>query len=295
VTNDELTNVAGDGEARALERTGASPEAIISHYDKGEDFFKLVLGPELIYSCALFEGDDDLAEAQRRKLDYHIEAASAANAKRVLDVGCGWGAMLRRLVDHAEVPNVVGLTLSPSQANWIRRQPRPGLEVVEQDWRDHKPTRRYDAIISVGAFEHFVQKGLDPAKKLDAYREFFNFCDRMLVAEGKVSLQTIAFSEPHEGHPLLEKTFPDSDLPLIWEPIAAAEGKFVLTTLRNDRDHYYRTLRVWEQNLMAHHAEAVELVGESTVADFRRYLRLSATGFRTGIVSLLRMSFQKKD
>ncbi len=117
----------------------------------------------------------------------------------------------------------------------------------------------------------------------------------MLVAEGKVSLQTIAFSEPHEGHPLLEKTFPDSDLPLIWEPIAAAEGKFVLTTLRNDRDHYYRTLRLWEQNLLAHYAEAIELVGESTVADFRGYLRLSAAGFRTGIVSLLRMSFQKKD
>jgi cyclopropane-fatty-acyl-phospholipid synthase len=68
----------------------------------------------------------------------------------------------------------------------------------------------------------------------------------------------------------------------------------VLTTLRNDRDHYYRTLRVWEQNLLAHYAEAIELVGESTVADFRRYLRICATGFRTGIVSLLRMSFQKK-
>jgi cyclopropane-fatty-acyl-phospholipid synthase len=64
------------------------------------------------------------------------------------------------------VRKVVGLTLSPSQANWIRRQPRPGLEVVEQDWRDHKPNQRYDAIISVGSFEHFVQKGLDPVKKL---------------------------------------------------------------------------------------------------------------------------------
>src|SRR5882724_2662476 len=152
--NDEITNVAAESKAPDSERTGASPEAIISHYDKGEDFFELVLGPELIYSCALFEGDDDLAAAQRRKLDDHIEAANAASAKRVLDVGCGWGAMLRRLVDHAKVPHVVGLTLSPSQANWIRRQPRPGLEVVEQDWRDHKPTRRYDAIISVGAFEH---------------------------------------------------------------------------------------------------------------------------------------------
>src|ERR1700724_308292 len=131
--NDKITDVAGDGKAAAAERMGASPEAIISHYDKGEEFFKLVLGPELIYSCALFEGDDDLAQAQRRKLDYHIEAVNAANAKRVLDVGWGWGAMLRRLVDHAEVPHVVGLTLSPSQANWLRRQSRPGLEVVEQE------------------------------------------------------------------------------------------------------------------------------------------------------------------
>jgi cyclopropane-fatty-acyl-phospholipid synthase len=67
------------------------------------------------------------------------------------------------------------------------------------DWRDHKPTRRYDAIISVGAFEHFVQKGLDPAKKLDAYREFFNFCDRMLVAEGKVSLLLQRTAGPYSG------------------------------------------------------------------------------------------------
>src|SRR5258708_36694996 len=101
--NDEITNVAADSKALDLERTGASPEAIISHYDKGEDFFELVLGPELIYSCALFEGADDLAEAQRRKLDYHIGAPNAANAKPVPEVGGGRGAMRPRIPEHAQV------------------------------------------------------------------------------------------------------------------------------------------------------------------------------------------------
>jgi cyclopropane-fatty-acyl-phospholipid synthase len=292
--DDELTNAAADCGPEVSGRTGASPDAIISHYDKGEDFFGLILGPELIYSCALFEGDDDLASGQLRKLDYHIKSAGASNVARVLDIGCGWGAMLRRLVDQAGVANAVGLTLSPSQARWIRDHPRSGLSVVEQDWRDHKPDQRYDAIVSIGAFEHFVQKGLDPPRKLDAYREFFAFCDRVLVTGGRMSLQTIAYSERHKVHPLLEKTFPESDLPLAWEPIAAAEGRFELMGLRNDRDDYYQTLQLWEQNLLKQRAQAVSLVGEATVAEFHRYLRLSAMGFRMGMVSLLRMSFLKK-
>ena len=108
-------------------RTGASPAAIISHYDMGEEFFQLVLDPDLVYSCALFEAGDSLWDAQRRKLDHHIQASGAATAKRVLDIGCGWGALLRRLSDHWGVENAVGLTLSPSQANFIRRMPRKGL------------------------------------------------------------------------------------------------------------------------------------------------------------------------
>lgn len=280
--------------ARPAERTGASPEAIMSHYDMGNDFFRLVLDPEMIYSCALFRGDDDLATAQLHKLDHHIEASGAAHTARVLDIGCGWGAMLRRLVGHAGVAHAVGLTLSPSQARWIRDGNNPKIEVLEQDWRDHRPDRRYDAIISVGAFEHFVQKGLDPKVKLDAYREFFAYSDRVLAIGGKLSLQTIAYSERTRVQPLLDKTFPDSDLPLEWEPIAAAEGTFSLIAARNDANDYYRTLVLWEQNLLANYDKAVALVGKERTDEFRRYLRMSAVGFRGGMVSLMRYSFQKK-
>lgn len=290
---DKETNSAA---GQAAERTGASPDAIMSHYDRGEDFFSLVLDPEMVYSAALFdgEGDKDLAAAQFRKLDHHITSARASNVDRVLDIGCGWGAMLRRLVGHAGVKSATGLTLSSSQARWIRDHAGPGIEVREEDWRDHKPAQRYDAIISIGAFEHFVHKGLDPARKLDAYRDFFAFCDRVLVPNGRVSLQTIAYSEPFSSPPLIEKTFPDSELPLTWEPIAAAQGRFELMELRNDRDDYYRTLRLWEQNLLTNRARAVELEGEPAVVEFQQYLRTSAFAFRTGITSLLRMSFLKK-
>jgi cyclopropane-fatty-acyl-phospholipid synthase len=277
-------------------RAGASPDAIMAHYDTGNEFFRLWIGPELIYSCALFEDGDDLAAAQLRKLDHHIEAAGAAGASRVLEIGCGWGALMRRLVTRFGVKRVVGLTLSPSQARWINENPTPGVEVRIEDWRDHQSEQPYDAVISVAAFEAFVHRGMAPADKLQAYREFFDFCYRMLADEGRLSIQTIAYVKPSTYVPALitDKIFPESELPLIWEPIAAAEEKFELLALRNDSDHYYRTLRIWDNNLAACHDQARALVGEATVKDFRQYLRNSASGFKRGHICLLRMSFLKR-
>lgn len=275
---------------------GASPDAIRAHYDVGEDFFRLWLGPEMVYSAALFEGDDDLASAQVRKLDHHIDAAGARGARRVLDVGCGWGALLRRLVEHAGVTEAVGLTLSSSQAAWIGRTPSAGIVVREESWRDRKPEAPYDAIISIGAFEHFAGPGLAPHEKLAAYREFFDFCRGALKDGGRLSLQTIAFVASDGAMPrfFAEEIFPETEPPRIWEPAAAAEDTFELVALRNDREHYERTLRLWQRTLAARHDEAVALVGEEAVARFHRYLKVSAMAFKIGTICLLRMSFVKR-
>jgi cyclopropane-fatty-acyl-phospholipid synthase len=280
----------------ANDRFGASPEAIRAHYDLGEEFFQLCIGPELIYSCAMFDEVNDLAGAQLRKLDFHIDAARATGARRVLDVGCGWGALLDRLVTHAGVATAVGLTLSPAQAQWIRRRPRREIEVLEEDWRDHNPSQPYNSVISIGAFEHFVHKGLDETQRLEAYREFFAFCERVLVAGGRLSLQTIAYTAPPgKLDPFIsEKIFHESELPLAWEPIRAAEGRFDLIALRNDAEHYIKTLGCWQRNLKKRQPEAVALVGESTTAEFMHYLRLAAAAFKLDVVCLLRMSFVKR-
>ncbi len=89
-----------------------------------------------------------------------------------------------------------GSPSAPLRRVWIRRDPRPGIEVREENWRDHRPDQPYDAIISIGAFEHFVHPGMGGAEKLEAYREFFAWCDGVLVPGGRLSLQTIAYPAP---------------------------------------------------------------------------------------------------
>src|SRR5262249_31040152 len=111
----------------AKKHVGSSREAIKRHYDLSDEFFQLWLDPLMVYSCALFDGTSDLAEAQLRKLDYHIAAANAADSAHVLDIGCGWGALLNRLVGHAGVKQATGLTLSASQARWARERALPGV------------------------------------------------------------------------------------------------------------------------------------------------------------------------
>jgi cyclopropane-fatty-acyl-phospholipid synthase len=278
-------------------RTGASSAAIRRHYDLSDEFFQLWLDPLMIYSCALYDGTADLATAQILKLDHHIEAAGASGVGRVLDIGCGWGGLLNRLVAHAGVRQAVGLTLSRSQAAWARQRAQPGIEVREESWRDHRPAKPYDAIISIGAFEHFVHPGIDKAAKLTAYRAFFEWCAQSLVPGGRLSLQTIAFTQDPASDIrqrmdfIADSIFPESELPCIWEPITAAEGPFELVALRNDGDHYFLTLRQWERNLVARRPEASALVGEEAFENVRQYLRISAAAYRYHRLSLLRMSF----
>ena len=113
-------------------KRGGSPEAIQAHYDVGDSFYRLWLDPTLSYSCALWgpdEPDDQLEAAQRRKIAYHTAQARAQGASRVLDVGCGWGAVLRHLVEEAGVDHATGLTLSRRQANWASTGKHPRLDV----------------------------------------------------------------------------------------------------------------------------------------------------------------------
>jgi cyclopropane-fatty-acyl-phospholipid synthase len=278
---------------------GASQRAIEHHYDVGREFYRLWLDDRQVYSCALWDGpvDDDLEAAQVAKLDWHATSAAVDGKARVLDIGCGWGAMMRYLHDERRVGEVTGLTLSSDQLDAVGHS--GGLEPRLEDWRDHSPPQPYDAIVSIGAFEHFARQELSTAERRDVYRAFFGRCADWLVPGGRLSLQTIAYEDfdPASGAVasfFTDEIFPESSLPHLADVIETADPSFRLLAFRNDGAQYEATLRLWQRRLEARRDEAMELVDRTTYRRYVRYLRASRAMFDRRICTLYRFTLERR-
>jgi len=172
------------------------------------------------------------------------------------------------------------------------------VEARVENWQDHDKNAQYDSIISIGAFEHFAKLGLSAEEKIDVYREFFTTCHGWLGSRGYLSLQTVGY-----GNSLTEdfdtfiakEIFPETDTPKLFEIAKAFERIFEPVLIRNDRDHYRRTLRQWFSALKENRARCVELEGEEEVARFEQYLRLMAYMFEVGGLDLYRLTLRKID
>jgi cyclopropane-fatty-acyl-phospholipid synthase len=287
---------------RVVDRDPATSAVNIRHhYDVGNEFFALWLDELCTYSCPLWDDTDpadDLDRAQVRKLDFHIRHARASGAANVLDVGCGWGGLLRRLVRRHGVKRAVGLTLSARQLAWNEAQACPGVEVRLESWFDHKPCVPYDAIISLGAFEHFGRMEASIEEKIAGYREYFRLCHEWLVPGSWMTVQSVFWGNIGRDQVssfAKHELFPESDLPRLVEVVAACEHLFEIVLVQNDREQYERTHREWLRRLKTHRTEAVERVGESIVAHFERYLKISIIGFHTGKNDLLRLVLRRID
>ncbi|WP_405136156.1 class I SAM-dependent methyltransferase [Nocardia sp. NBC_01388] len=274
-------------------RTDAAAAAIRHHYDIGNEFYRLWLDRSLSYSCALRETAYDTLElAQENKLAHHLNAIDAGSARAVLDIGCGWGAVLRRLSGRHGVARSVGLTLSAEQAEYVRAQQYSGVDVRVEDWLHYRPEGKFDGIISIGAFEHFARPDDSAEEKIRVYREFFSRCREWLTPDGALSLQTIAYANMNAAQAnifMKQEIFPDAELPTLSEITAAADGLFEVCAISNGRLDYAWTCAEWARRLKAERPAATELVGAEAVARYERYLKLSAMGFRMGKITLYRL------
>ncbi|MFE2293425.1 class I SAM-dependent methyltransferase [Streptomyces sp. NPDC059452] len=255
-------------------------EAISHHYDVGNDFYALVLGPSMVYSCAYWEEGGTLEEAQRDKLDLVSRKLALKEGDRLLDVGCGWGSMAIHAAREYGA-QVTGITLSQEQAAHARKRiAEEGLtdriEIRVQDYRDVRDGP-YDAISSIGMAEHVGSV---------RYREYADALYALLKPGGRLLNHQIARRpEKNEDAYRIDAfidsyVFPDGELaPLGRTLTTLEEAGFEARDVEALREHYALTLRRWVANLERHWEEAVRATSPGRARVWRLYMAASALSF----------------
>ena len=168
-------------------------EEVQFHYDVDPDFFKLFLDKRYgLYSSGVWEMATNLEDAQEDKLGRIADFANVKKGDHVLDIGCGWGGMLEYCVSVREAKNVTGTTLSQYQYEYITRKNLPSIAVKLCSWSELNAAKRFDAVLSIGAMEHFAS--LEDKKKgnqVKVYRDFFKCCFDFSADGSYLGLQTI--------------------------------------------------------------------------------------------------------
>jgi cyclopropane-fatty-acyl-phospholipid synthase len=285
-----LHTIEFGGEVHSKER---ERQTISYHYDLPAEFYALWLDPRMVYSCAYFAmPDEDLDSAQERKLDYICRKLRLHPGERLLDIGCGWGALVIHAAAHYGV-EAVGITLSVPQAEVARERVREaGLNdrcrVEVSDYRDIDHDQQYDKVVSVGMFEH-VGEALLP--------EYFHQAWNLLRPGGVFLNHGISYSATYRrrGPSFVDRyVFPDGELVPISTSLQAAElSGFEVTDLESLREHYALTLHHWVQRLEAHREEARRVTDDTTYRIWRLYMAGSAHGFRSGRLNIFQTLLAK--
>ncbi len=278
--------------------------AVRYHYDVGNDFYALWLDKQMVYSCAYFDtGTESVDQAQEAKLDYICRKLRLQPGERLLDIGCGWGGLVRHAARHYGV-KALGITLSEPQAALARQRiVGGGLEhdcrVEIRDYRelDEAP---FDKIVSVGMVEHVGHEKL-PLYFKQAYKLlkpgglFLNH-GIVTVSSGQQGLGAWARSKLwREGEFISKYVFPDGDLIPTGQVLDYAEDAgFEVRDVESLREHYALTLRHWVSRLEEHHEEAARLVGEPTYRVWRMYMSGSAHGFASGSLGIVQSLLSKQ-
>jgi cyclopropane-fatty-acyl-phospholipid synthase len=260
-------------------------EAIHHHYDVSNSFYEKVLGPSMAYTCAVFPtADATLEEAQAEKFDLVCRKLDLKPGQRLLDVGCGWGGMVRHAAKHYGV-TALGITLSAEQAKWaqlaIQHDRLDNAEIVHGDYRD-APGADYDAISSIGLTEHIGVQN---------YTAYFGFLHDKLRVGGRLLNHCI--TRPHNdtkvttGAFIDRYVFPDGELTGSGRIITAAQDAGLeVRHEENLREHYALTLKQWCANLVDNWEACVADVGEPTAKVWGLYMAGSRYGFESNEIQL---------
>jgi len=265
-------------------------ENVHSHYDVGNDFYKLWLDDQMVYTCAYFPTPETaLEEAQIAKMDLVCHKLRLQPGERVVEAGCGWGAlalhMARKFGVKVRAFNISKAQLALARERAAREGLQDAVEFVEADYREIGG--KYDAFVSVGMLEHVGPRH---------FQELGRVMDRCLHANGRGLIHSIGTDRPGPLNTWIERRiFPGARPPSLGEmmPLFGPNG-FSILDVENLRQHYALTLRHWLERFYATQDEVLEMFDPEFVRAWRFYLVSSQTAFTTGHLQLYQVLFGRK-
>ncbi|MGV9502329.1 class I SAM-dependent methyltransferase [Streptomyces sp. NPDC003642] len=277
---------------RHLHTKRTDRRAISHHYDVGNDFYEIVLGPSMVYSCAYWPAPDaTLEQAQHDKLELVCRKLDLKPGQRLLDVGCGWGSLAVHAAREHGV-SVVGVTLSQEQAAYARKRVADAgltdkVEIRVQDYRDVRDGP-YDAISSIGMAEHvgadrYLEYAADLYGLLKPGGRLLNHQIARRPQRDETTYRVDAFIDSY--------VFPDGELQPLGSTVTQLErAGFEVRDVESIREHYALTLRRWVSRLEADWTRAAQLAGPGRARVWRLYMAASALAFernRIGVNQVL--------
>jgi cyclopropane-fatty-acyl-phospholipid synthase len=274
----------------------STEEDIRISYDLPPSFYACFLDRNMSYTCALFEGTDDLEVAQQKKLAWLFDAARIERGMRVLDIGCGWGANLEFLVERG-VGEAHGITLSPSQHRYCLDRRIPRTTVKHVSYLDYRPERPFDAVQSIGMIEHVATPEQAFAREsVEVYRAYFARAHAWSKPGARFALQSILRDRvPRDSEDLRELSWlgktimPGAISPRMEELVEAASPCWEIELVVTHRDHYRRTAGAWRSRLVANERRARADFGDSVFTDYVRYLGILEHAFARGYMTLAQL------
>ena len=268
-----------------------SESDVQSHYDVGNDFYKLWLDDTLTYSCAYFDhgNRDDLTKSQIDKVHHILKKLDPKPGKTLLDIGCGWGTLMLTAAKEYGL-RVTGVTLSEEQFNLVQKRIKDeGLENVAEvllvDYRE-LGDRKWDYVTSVGMFEHVGKENLGL---------YFKDIYKYLTQDGVALIHGITRQQGGAYNGWINKyIFPGGYVPGLGEMIGhIVENDMQIADVEMLRRHYQRTLEIWDMNFNAHRSQIEDMMGDRFTRMWDLYLQACAASFESGNIDVIQYLITK--
>lgn len=285
----------------------STKEDIDVSYGVSNDFYRMWLDKRMTYTSGVYLSDDEtLDQAQTNKLEHHYNAARVTPHSRLLDIGCGWGSNIEFLAREKDVRDVVGITLSEEQYHEIIARNIPNVTVECVNFLDYNPEEKFDAVISIGMFEHIsTPEDVRNDRQIGKYREYFKRAWEWTKPGAWFSLQSVIGARVPRGRKAAQELkelawatyqiFPGAVSPRLDAIIEGGAPYWELMEVHTRRRDYAKTTAEWLKRLQANEATIIERWGQQRFDDYQRYLSACVMSFDNNYQSLAQLALRRID